>query len=65
MLGPPQGLGHSGQDLGHPAGVRSLVARFRAPHIMDVLVSVSFEGTVVLGTSANFYLIYMSFKLVN
>ena len=30
-LGPPQGLGHSGQDLGLPAGVRSLVAGVRAP----------------------------------
>ena len=44
VLGPPQGLGHPGQDLEPlagvrslgtgvraPAGVRSLVARFRPP----------------------------------
>ena len=39
--------------LGPPARIRSLVARFRSP----AGVSVSCEGAVVLGTSANFYLI--------
>ena len=35
MLGPQQGLGHSGQYLGPPAGVRSLGTGFRAPQGLD------------------------------